>query len=179
MFSTHVLILSSTKLSIQLVAFWESRSHALYRFRLHPTGTFVVMEDEIHEDLDAAFAKASEDIAERSIVDLTSMRAGRASAMMSLSIVPNPASTEISIIPITPHNLVQPLRLEIFDAIGQRVVSTSIPADATSRINIDALPSGSYVVQLVSNDGLTARAMCRVMKLEYSDHFLISTAMAL
>ena len=136
----------------------------MYRFRLHPTGTFVVMEDEILEDVDEAFAKSSEDFSERSMVDLTTMRVGRASTMMSLSVAPNPASTVITLVPIVPSHVMQPLRLDIIDVVGARVMSTTIPADATSTVNVSALPSGSYVLQLVSIDGLTARAMCRVMR---------------
>ncbi|RPI68957.1 MAG: T9SS C-terminal target domain-containing protein [Ignavibacteriae bacterium] len=136
----------------------------MYRFRLHPTGTFVVMEDEILEDVDEAFAKSSEDFSERSIVDLTTMRVGRASTTMSLSVAPNPASTVITLVPIVPSHVMQPLRLDIIDVVGARVMSTTIPADATSTVNVSALPSGSYVVQIMSNDGLTARTMCRMMR---------------
>ncbi|MBV6442265.1 MAG: T9SS C-terminal target domain-containing protein [Haliscomenobacteraceae bacterium CHB4] len=72
-----------------------------------------------------------------------------------LSIYPNPATCEI-FLTIHTHSGLRSTLLTVFDATG-RPMLTHIIIDATTRIDVAALPSGYYFLQLQNPDGTVQR----------------------
>ncbi len=69
---------------------------------------------------------------------------------IDLFVFPNPSNGVFVI--KTPHEIFHPLVVEVYTALGEKIITMKI--DGTS-IDLSALPSGVYVLQIISQEGVT------------------------
>ena len=80
-------------------------------------------------------------------------------------IYPNPTAGKINI-QIATSKLAQLINVEMYDLVGRTVLKQAViynPNENTNSINISSLPSGSYFLKLISNDGITSKPI-RIIK---------------
>jgi len=83
---------------------------------------------------------------------------GDASRTNSLSIYPNPAGDELFVQNSNP----EVVSISLYDAIGREVLSSNVSAASTQTLEMQSLPSGSYVLVGHVGDGVIIRRISKI-----------------